>query len=134
MSLTAWYQTASTTTSASSGSPTWPARASPGRSAASACAFSALVPSRVTAWPPSSARVAMPRAMLPVPMMVMSMGGSSSSGYRHHRAGGDLVDARRDEVGAREEREVADRELAHAGGAGGVRPLQLGVRAALLGA
>ena len=31
------------------------------------------VPSSVTPWPPSSARVAMPRAMLPVPMIVMFM-------------------------------------------------------------
>jgi len=60
-----------------SGSPVVPARTSPSSSVASASAFSALVPSSVTELPPLRARVAMPRAMLPVPMMVMSTSSSS---------------------------------------------------------
>src|SRR5215207_453616 len=88
MSSTAPYQTARTTTSPASGSPTWPARTSPDSSAASASAFAVSVPSRVTEWLPASARVAMPRPMLPVPIMVMSMrtGLSGASVARPPRA------------------------------------------------
>jgi hypothetical protein len=67
------YGIASTTTSPSSPSPASAARTSPDSSPASVRAFPLDVPSRVAAWPPASSRVAMPRAMLPVPMIVISI-------------------------------------------------------------
>jgi hypothetical protein len=67
------YGIASTTTSPWRWSPISAARTSSDSSPASARAFSLDVPTSVTAWPPASSRVAMPRAMLPVPMIVISI-------------------------------------------------------------
>jgi hypothetical protein len=70
MSSGASYATARTTMSPLSASPRAPARTAPETSSASAAA---LLPSTVTEWPPAKARAPMPRAMLPVPMIVMSV-------------------------------------------------------------